>query len=133
MATPNRRSQTSALANAAIDKGAAIVENCAVRDLAMTGGRVSGVVTEKGEVAAEHVILASALWSRRFLGNRGHLLPDPADDLLRFSAPLPSKGHKVLASLRWPVPIFSFRKHQDGGYVITHRPHWARRSRLTTC
>ncbi|WP_319532322.1 hypothetical protein [uncultured Cohaesibacter sp.] len=41
----------------------------------MTGGHVSGVITEKGEIAAEHVILASALWSRRFLGNRGIAYP----------------------------------------------------------
>nr|WP_321484427.1 FAD-binding oxidoreductase [uncultured Cohaesibacter sp.] len=111
---------TSALANAAIDKGAVIVENCAVRDLAMTGGRVSGVITEKGEVAAEHVILASALWSRRFLGNRG--IPYPTLPMICYvfrTAPI--EGPQGPSDLAVAGPNFSFRKHQDGGYVITHR------------
>ena len=38
----------SAIAAAALKKGAVIVENCAVRTLSLTGGRVSGVFTEHG-------------------------------------------------------------------------------------
>jgi len=65
----------STIAKAAIAKGAIIVQNCAVRMLSTTGGKVSGVVTEKGEIRCEQVLLASGAWSRRFLGNHGITLP----------------------------------------------------------
>ncbi|WP_369012107.1 FAD-binding oxidoreductase [Erwinia pyrifoliae] len=54
---------SSAIAKAAIAKGVTIVENCAVRSLVTSGGKVSGVVTEKGEIRCEQVLLAGGLWS----------------------------------------------------------------------
>ena len=62
---------SSAIAKAALAAGAVIVENCAVRTLTTTGGQVSGVVTEQGEIACEQVVLAGGVWSRRFLANHG--------------------------------------------------------------
>ncbi|WP_153072082.1 NAD(P)/FAD-dependent oxidoreductase, partial [Escherichia coli] len=65
----------SAIAQAALKKGVLIVENCAVRNLIMSAGRVSGVMTERGAIHCEQVLLAGGLWSRRFLGNLGVSLP----------------------------------------------------------
>ncbi|WOD09300.1 FAD-binding oxidoreductase [Marinomonas sp. GJ51-6] len=65
----------STIAQAAINKGAIIIQHCAVRTLSTTGGKVSGVVTEKGEIRCEQVLLAGGAWSRRFLGNLGVSLP----------------------------------------------------------
>ena len=62
---------SSAIARAAIAKGVIIVENCAVRTLSMSAGRVSGVVTERGEVRCDNVILSGGMWSRRFLATCG--------------------------------------------------------------
>ena len=106
-----------AIANAAINKGAIMVQNCAVRALATSAGRVSGVVTEKGEIRCKQVLLAGGAWSRRFLGNHGVKLPTLPliCNVLRTK---PMEGPTEIAT---GGPDFSFRKHQDGGYVITQR------------
>ena len=62
-------------AKAAQAKGAIIVENCAARMLSTSGGKVSGVVTERGEIKCDQVLLAGGLWSRRFLANHKVKLP----------------------------------------------------------
>lgn len=56
-------------------QGIPIHTNCAVRGIETEGGRVSGVVTEKGAIRAPVVVLASGVWSRLFLGNMGVNLP----------------------------------------------------------
>ena len=62
---------TTAMAEAAVRKGAVIVQECAVRTLSTQAGAISGVVTEKGEIQCKQVLLAGGAWSRRFLGNLG--------------------------------------------------------------
>lgn len=52
-----------------------IVKNCAVRTLIRSTGRVTGVVTERGEIRCDQVLLAGALWSRKFLANLDVSLP----------------------------------------------------------
>lgn len=107
----------SAIARAAIAKGVVIVENCAVRSLSMSAGKVSGVVTEKGEVRCEQVLLSGGIWSRRFLGNLGVSLPTlPLICSVLRTAPMDGPTEIAVGA-----PDFSFRKHQDGGYVITQR------------
>ncbi|HEY1261243.1 MAG TPA: FAD-binding oxidoreductase, partial [Stellaceae bacterium] len=64
-----------AIAEAARRHGAAILTNCAVRGVETTGGRVSGVVTEKGRIGCATAILAGGAWSRLFCGNLGIELP----------------------------------------------------------
>lgn len=107
----------SAIARAAIDKGAAIVENCAVRSLVRTAGRVSGVVTERGEISCDSVLLAGGLWSRRFLGNLGVGLPVlPLTVSVARTAPMEGPTEIAVGG-----PDFSFRKHADGGFIVTQR------------
>lgn len=107
----------SAIARAAIAKGVVIIENCAVRSLSMSAGKVSGVITEKGEVRCEHVLLSGGIWSRRFLGNLGVNLPTlPLICSVLRTAPMDGPTDIAVGA-----PDFSFRKHQDGGYVITQR------------
>lgn len=94
-----------------------MVENCAVRALSMAGGRVAGVVTERGEIACDQVLLAGGIWSRRFLGNMGIGLPTLplAASVLRTT---PMEGPSQIAV---GASDFSFRKRLDGGYTITQR------------
>ncbi len=107
----------SAIAAAAIRKGAIIVENCAVRTLSLTGGKVTGVFTEKGEIRCDQVLLAAGLWSRKFLANYGISL---------LTLPLILSVMRT-AKMEGPTPIavggpdFSFRKRHDGGFTITQR------------
>lgn len=107
----------SAVAQAAMAKGAIIVENCAVRSLVTEAGRVSGVMTEHGEIRCEHVLLASGLWSRRFLGNEGISLPT----LPLVASVIRTKPMDGPTEIAVGAPDFSFRKHIDGGYIITQR------------
>lgn len=108
---------SSAVAAAAIAKGALVVESCSVRSLVRSAGKVSGVVTERGEIACDHAVLAGGLWSRRFLGNHGISLPvlPVAASVLRTA---PMEGPTDIAV---GAPDFSFRRHQSGGFIITQR------------
>lgn len=108
---------SSAIANAAIAKGAVIVENCAVRTLALSAGRVGGVVTERGEIRCEQVLLCGGLWSRRFLGNLGVSLPTlPLISSVIRTAPMDGPTGIAVGG-----PDFSFRKRHDGGFTVTQR------------
>ncbi|PLR34645.1 D-amino-acid oxidase [Chimaeribacter californicus] len=107
----------SAIAAAAIARGVVIVENCAVRSLTTAGGKVSGVVTEQGEIRCEQVLLAGGLWSRRFLGNLGISLPT----LPLICSVLRTKPMAGPTEIAVGAPDFSFRKHKDGGFIITQR------------
>jgi glycine/D-amino acid oxidase-like deaminating enzyme len=103
-----------AIAEMARRRGAAIVTRCAVRGIETAGGRVSGVVTEKGRIACASAVLAGGAWSRLFCGNLQIELPQL----------------KVLASVMRTEPIaggpeisasgglFGFRKRMDGGYTV---------------
>ncbi|MWV29047.1 NAD(P)/FAD-dependent oxidoreductase [Aurantiacibacter rhizosphaerae] len=108
---------SSMIARAAMEKGAQIIENCAVRTLSTSGGQVRGVVTERGEIAADHVILAGGMGSRRFLDNLGVAYPTlPLICYALRTAPMDGPTDIAVGA-----PDFSFRKHADGGFVITHR------------
>jgi glycine/D-amino acid oxidase-like deaminating enzyme len=108
---------SSAIARAAIAKGAVIVENCAVRALTTSGGAVSGVVTEHGEIRCDRVVLAGGVWSRRFLANhRVRLLTLPLVASVLRTEPMEGPTDCAVGGAD-----FSFRKRLDGGYTITQR------------
>lgn len=108
---------SSAIARAAMARGAVIVENCAVRTLSTAAGRVNGVVTERGEIRCEQVLLAGGMWSRRFLGNLGIVLPT----LPLICSVLRTKPLAGPTEIAVGAPDFSFRRHIDGGYIVTQR------------
>ncbi|MFN4158914.1 MAG: NAD(P)/FAD-dependent oxidoreductase [Gemmobacter sp.] len=102
------------IARAAVARGVRIVEGCAVRALDVAAGRVAGVVTERGRIACDAVVVAAGAWSRLFLDNLGVALPQLS----------------VLASVAATEPMpeifpgnaaddsFAFRRRADGGYSI---------------
>ncbi len=107
----------SAIARAAMAKGAIVVENCAVRSLVRSAGRVTGVVTERGDISCDTVLLAGGLWSRRFLGNLGIGFPT-----LPLTVSVARSVNKAATTeIAVGGPDFSFRKRADGGYIITQR------------
>ncbi|ATN08286.1 D-amino-acid oxidase [Pseudomonas sp. FDAARGOS_380] len=107
----------SAIARGAMARGAIIIERCAVRSIVKSAGRVSGVITERGEIRCEHVLLAAGLWSRRFMGNLGLDLPT----LPLVASVLKTKAMQGPTEIAVGAPDFSFRKHIDGGYIIMQR------------
>ena len=105
-----------AMAAAARRLGAVIIEGCAARGLDMQGGRVAGVVTERGRIACDAAVLAGGAWSRLFCGNEGVGFPQL----------------KVLGSVMRTAPMagpdltvgghdWSFRRRKDGGYTVAQR------------
>jgi len=57
------------------ERGGVLLQQCAVRGIEMSGGRVSGVVTEKGAINCPIVILAGGAWSPLFARSLGLDLP----------------------------------------------------------
>ncbi|MBB2202081.1 FAD-binding oxidoreductase [Gluconacetobacter tumulisoli] len=111
-AEPQRAAPMIALA--ARELGATVLQNCAVRGIDREGGRVSGVMTEKGYVRTSRVVVAGGAWSRLLCGTLGVTLPQL----------------KVLSSVCRTAPIatlpdtsaylgsVAYRRRDDGGYNI---------------
>lgn len=107
------------LAAAAVARGAVIVENCAVRRLDRAAGRVAGVITERGRIACDQVVVAGGAWSSLFLRAEGVIIPQ-LSVLASVAAtePLPNVYAGNVADDR-----FAFRRRQDGGYTIAPGAH----------
>ena len=106
-----------AIAEAARAAGAAVLTDCAVRGVETKGGRVSGVVTEKGRIACDVAVLAGGAWSRLFCGNAGIELPQLKVLASVFRTQPLDGGPETAAS----GSVFAFRKRLDGGYTIARR------------
>jgi glycine/D-amino acid oxidase-like deaminating enzyme len=102
-----------AIAEAARAAGASVLTGCAVRSLDMVGGRVAGVITERGRVACDAVVLAGGAWSRLFAGNAGIDLPQlkVLNTIMRTT-----RVEGPEASV-W-ADGFALRKRADGGYTV---------------
>ena len=103
-----------ALARGLQKLGGSVIEQCAVRDIDMQAGQVAGVVTERGRIGCQSVVLAGGAWSSLFLANLGVNLPQltvratvartiPTDDIYA--------GNAALGEV-------AIRRRQDGGYTI---------------
>src|SRR5258708_25343414 len=64
-----------AIARAAQRKGAIILAHCAVRGIERTGGRAAAVITERGRIACDAVVLAGGAWASLFCAHLGIRLP----------------------------------------------------------
>jgi glycine/D-amino acid oxidase-like deaminating enzyme len=106
-----------AIAEAARDHGALIFTNTAVRGIERTGGRISGVVTERGRIACNAVVLSGGAWSRLFAGNAGLDLPQLKVLGSVFRTHALSGAPEITAA----GSVFAFRKRLDGGYSIARR------------
>src|SRR3984885_7071266 len=104
-----------AIARAAQRQGAVILAHCAVRGIERSGGRTAAVITERGRIACEAVVLAGGAWASLFCASLGIRLPQL----------------KVLSSVMRTAPVaegpdpctymdaVGYRKRRDGGYTIT--------------
>jgi glycine/D-amino acid oxidase-like deaminating enzyme len=105
------------MAQAARRLGATVTVNCAARGFETKGGRISGVVTERGTIACDSVVLAGGAWSRLFCGNMGIDFPQLKilGSVMR-TEPLSGPPELAVAG-----PDFAFRKRADGGYTVARR------------
>ena len=108
-----------ALARAAQRLGVKVAEDCAVRTLDIRNGRVAGIVTEKGRVACDRVVLAAGAWTTHFASNVGVDVPQLA---VRCTVARTDAAPKLFAD-QPDVPNIRdvglcIRRRADGGYTI---------------
>ena len=104
------------MAEALRRKGGKVFTQCAVRGLETKGGRVSAVVTERGVIACDTVVLAGGAWSRRFCVNLGVELPQ----LTVVNSVMRTEPIDTGLTRSCSGGGFAFRKRMDGGYTVTH-------------
>ena len=105
-----------AMAAAARRLGVVVLEGCAARGLDVRAGQVAGVVTERGRIACDAVVLAGGAWSRLFCGNQGVGFPQlkVLGSVLRTA---PMAGPELAVGGR----DWAFRRRADGGYTVAQR------------
>jgi glycine/D-amino acid oxidase-like deaminating enzyme len=103
-----------AIAEGARRLGATIHQNCAARGLETSGGRVSGVVTEKGTIHSSTVLLAGGVWTSLFCRHHGIDMPlAGVRSTSFFTAPAPEVTQAAIS-----MPDVALRRRLDGGYTV---------------
>jgi glycine/D-amino acid oxidase-like deaminating enzyme len=107
------RETAEALLRAAEARDAIFRPNIAVRRLATTGGRVTGVVTDQGEIKADEVVLAAGAATAELAAGAGVTVPMSAPaGLLVLTRPSP----KILNGLVM-APELHVRQRPDGSLI----------------
>ncbi|WP_106419219.1 NAD(P)/FAD-dependent oxidoreductase [Salinicola tamaricis] len=103
-----------AIAQGAQDHGAHVHQNCAVRGLDLTAGRVSGVWTERGLIRTANVICAGGAWSSRFC--RRHGVDLPAANIMGTAIQTTAAPEVTPGCLT--TPRLALRRRLDGSYTL---------------
>ncbi|NDL62231.1 NAD(P)/FAD-dependent oxidoreductase [Acerihabitans arboris] len=105
---------SAGLAIAAQRLGATVIQQCAVRGLDITAGRVSGVITERGLIKTPGVICAGGAWTSMFCRRHGISLPlgNVIGTAFR-TAPI-----EQAIAMPFYTPSFACRPQLDGGYTV---------------
>ena len=107
----------AAMARALQAKGGQVFTQCAARGIETTAGKVSALVTEKGVIKTDTVVVAGGYWTRRFLGNLGIDFPQVGaiNSVMRTGPRDAGIAHTFSGSK------YTVRKRLDGGFTITHQ------------
>ncbi len=103
-----------AFALAARRHGAVLLTQCAARGIETAGGRVSAVITERGVVKCNTVVVAGGAWSRRILNDLQISLPQLKVHASVARTTVIENGPEAAM---WDGAT-AFRKRADGGYTI---------------
>lgn len=106
---------TSVFATAARKLGVKVFENCAVRGLGYKAGRVCEVITERGAIQTDTVVLAGGSWSMLFARSIGIDLPI-LDVYAACQSIAPITGGPEGTG---DLPDVSWRRELDGGYSLS--------------
>lgn len=103
-----------AVAKLAQHHGALVRENCAVRALDISGGRITGIITEDGTIACEQVVAAGGAWSSLLLRQHGIDLPQLSvrGTVAQTSGMVPFTNQTSLDE------ELALRPRADGGYTL---------------
>jgi glycine/D-amino acid oxidase-like deaminating enzyme len=105
-----------ALRRAAEGRGVSFMTACAVFDIDVQGGAVSGVTTEHGRIAAPNVVCAAGAWSSRLLKFCGLKLPTV---WLRGSVAHTTAVAPISQAATWSGA--AFRQRRDGSMNVAAR------------
>ncbi|MBO9452200.1 FAD-binding oxidoreductase [Tropicibacter sp. R16_0] len=91
-------------AKGVIAAGGQVLQNCAVRGILTQAGRVSGVVTEHGEIECSQVVMAGGAWASSFCHQLGMTFPQASIrqtilSIASGSADLPDALHTSQATI----------------------------------
>ncbi len=107
---------TRAFARAAVDHGAKTVLGVRLTGLLRDGDRINGVETTGGDLAADHVILATGAWTRDLVAPLGMTLPIiPTGLQMILTTPMPKCLRQVIGASSRPL---SLKQLRDGNYLI---------------
>ena len=104
-----------AMAKAFERLGGTVLTECAVRTVERAAGKVTSVVTEKGEIACQAVVCAAGAWSSLFSRNLGYGFPQLK---VRASVLRTKPAPEIPTQSGVWCDGCSFRRRQDGGYTI---------------
>jgi len=108
---------TQALATGARRGGAQIFEGIKVLDMKLVDGRVTGVVTEKGDVDCEYVVNCAGMWAREFGRKAGVNVPlHAAEHFYVVTEPIDGLEHGV-PTLR-DFDAYSYFKEDTGKLLV---------------
>ncbi len=107
---------TPAMARALQARGGMVFTNCAARGIETAAGRVCALVTEKGTIRTDTVVVAGGYWSRAFLRNAGIKFPQlgVVNSVMRTGPRDVGLKHTISGGK------YAVRRRLDGGYTITH-------------
>jgi 4-methylaminobutanoate oxidase (formaldehyde-forming) len=105
---------TNALAAGAKSRGATFLTNTRVTGITVSGNRVQGVATDKGEIRSEVVINAAGLWGNAIANMVGLSLPIiPMAHLYLITKPVKDQPQKM-PTMRDPDRLVYFRGSESG-------------------
>ncbi|MCQ1780705.1 FAD-binding oxidoreductase [Neorhizobium galegae] len=103
-----------AVARAIVKLGGAVLQNCAARGIEMEGGRLSGVVTERGTIRTKVAILAGGAWASSFCRQLGIRFPQAST---RSSILSVGPGDGTLPDALHTARVSATRRG-DGGHTL---------------
>jgi glycine/D-amino acid oxidase-like deaminating enzyme len=93
---------------------ATLHQQCAVRGLDISAGRVSGVITEKGRIRCQAAVVAAGAWSALFLARHGISLPQAHVSATAMRTRLAPEAFDHLVA----TPEFAVRRRADGSCIV---------------
>src|SRR5215203_3196213 len=109
---------TMSMAKGARQKGAQIFEETEVIDFVVENGRIKGVVTPRGTIESEKVILASGLWGRELAAKAGVSVPlQAAEHYYLLTEPIDGVTPENVPVIEDPE-AYGYYREEGGGLLV---------------
>ncbi|MDH2327058.1 FAD-binding oxidoreductase [Cereibacter sp. SYSU M97828] len=112
--TADPASAAPVIAGGIVKHGGHVIQTCAARGIEMAGGRVAGVITERGTIRTSVVVVAGGAWAGSFLHQLGVDFPQAS---VRSSILSVMPGATGLPDALHTAAVSATRRG-DGGYTL---------------